>query len=263
MNKKPVPIGRALSPSEERRFWSKVQRGHGNSCWLWSGGMASNGYGRISLGGRSGRYYLAHRIAFYLAKGSEPDVVMHECDVRLCCNPAHLSPGTISENNADCLSKGRFRGRGVPGRENGRARLTEGSVVEIRRRRSRGETICSIARDFGISHTTVSRIARRDSWACLDEGPECPDFSRQTGERHWNSKLTEGDALAILDRLLNGSTQREIASEFGVSQAAVSDIACGRKWKHLHKKPLRMRLQREEGHASPARQVPVGEEVTS
>jgi len=42
--------------------------------------------------------------------------VCHTCDVRLCCNPAHLFIGTRSDNVADCVAKGRY--------SNGRAERT-------------------------------------------------------------------------------------------------------------------------------------------
>ena len=50
------------------------------------------------------------------------------------------------------------------------------------------------------------------------------------GETHGMGKLTESQAIAVLNdpRLL-----REIAAEYDISFITVSDIKCGRSWKHL------------------------------
>ena len=66
-------------------------------CWLWAGSLNRNGYGRISLGGRT---RVVHRVVWVLC-GYELDssqVLDHLCRVRSCCNPAHLEPVSHAEN---------------------------------------------------------------------------------------------------------------------------------------------------------------------
>lgn len=76
------------------------------SCLLWTGARNSCGYGVCRF---EGRLVLAHRLAYYFAKGKIPrgKVVMHSCDTPLCCNPAHLSVGTQSQNISDAWSRTR------------------------------------------------------------------------------------------------------------------------------------------------------------
>ena len=48
--------------SLEERFWTRVQKTEG--CWLWTGQIESNGYGRIA--GPGGRMLMAHRAFAFL-----------------------------------------------------------------------------------------------------------------------------------------------------------------------------------------------------
>lgn len=88
----------------------------GSSCWLWIGARNSSGYGKISLrwqrGPRKGqvRHALAHRIALTAFTGrrvTTKSVVLHLCNNRLCCNPAHLQGGTQKKNVQQCVADGR------------------------------------------------------------------------------------------------------------------------------------------------------------
>jgi len=99
-----------LNASDEARLWAKIDKGGPDDCWEWTGAQAA-GYGRIKIGTR---LHSAHR-AVYVAINGRPDkgegyhgnVVMHVCDNRLCCNPAHLVLGTQQQNAKDMADKGR------------------------------------------------------------------------------------------------------------------------------------------------------------
>lgn len=88
----------------------------GTPCWLWTGARNSSGYGKLNLrwqrGPRKGkvRSALAHRIALIVFTGrrlTTKSVVLHLCNNRLCCNPAHLQGGTQKKNVQQCVAEGR------------------------------------------------------------------------------------------------------------------------------------------------------------
>jgi len=88
--------GRSL----EERFWSRVDRRGPDECWLWLGFVQQNGYGKFTTGplGRS-RCWLAHRLAWFVVHGVEPDQELdHLCRTKRCVNPNHLEPVPHKEN---------------------------------------------------------------------------------------------------------------------------------------------------------------------
>ncbi len=135
-----------------------------SGCLLWMGHSMSKGYGQIKIGGRKGKMYLTHRLAWELENGEIPDdlCVMHKCDVPACCNPAHLQLGTLAENNADMKRKGRNNTtRTVWGETHGLAKITEADVVYIRSCSERG---IDLAAKFGLGKSTIGAIRKRQLW---------------------------------------------------------------------------------------------------
>lgn len=115
-------------------FWSKVDTSGGpDACWPWLGGVHHSGYGVTH---HEGKQWRANRLAFLFAKGPIPDglIICHACDRPLCCNPAHLTAGTTSDNAKDREHRGRAV---IPGAN--AARLQKG--------------LC--ARGFQLPHTKI------------------------------------------------------------------------------------------------------------
>lgn len=142
-----------------QRFWRFVARTDIDSCWLWQGGT-ENGYGRFWVKG----HVLAHRYAWIVTYGPIPDggCVLHACDNPPCCNPHHLFLGTMADNNADMLRKGRQR---TPlGEAHPNAKLTEDTVRIIRAEAASGAVHRALARRFSVNHSTIDRIVSRQWW---------------------------------------------------------------------------------------------------
>jgi hypothetical protein len=97
------------------RFAEKVDVRGPDECWPWTG-SAVRGYGMISHNGRNRR---ATHVAWELSTGGPvPDgkMMCHTCDNPRCVNPAHLFPGTMSDNIKDAVAKGRIDlGNLIPG----------------------------------------------------------------------------------------------------------------------------------------------------
>ena len=80
-------------------FWTKVDVGEPDDCWLWKQSSGSHGYGQ-TWDGKT--VLLAHRVAWTLTNGEITDglTIDHICRVRRCCNPNHLRLMTNEENGA-------------------------------------------------------------------------------------------------------------------------------------------------------------------
>lgn len=143
-------------------FWSRAGRGALDECWLWSGARTGAGYGVVTL---LGREVSVHRLAWELERGPIPVgmSVLHRCDVRHCCNPAHLFLGSQADNIADMVSKRRqFRPEGV---RHHNAKLCDEQVIAARQRRSMGEGVTALAREYGVSPATMCDALRGRTWS--------------------------------------------------------------------------------------------------
>ena len=137
-------------------FMARVRCSDG--CWEWTGGRDKDGYGKSGLHGRSMR---AHRVIWELTYGPAPTglYVCHTCDNPPCCRPSHLYLGTHRRNTEDAVARERFR---LVGR---RTLLTEAEIREIRHRyRPYVVSGPQLAREYGVSQSTISHIVRNLVW---------------------------------------------------------------------------------------------------
>ena len=151
------------------------------ACWPWTMARDRRGYGR---GGTHRGTFLAHRKVYLLSGGSPAPVVMHLCNNPPCCNPAHLRGGTQAENvaytaksgrhafhvNPDAPARGARHGRHTHpeatarGEGSGTHKLTEAQALAIM---ARPESAAALAREFGVTDTTVLAVRNGRTWGWL------------------------------------------------------------------------------------------------
>jgi len=151
----PAPGVHGAPPAE--LFWRRVDRS--GSCWLWTGGVDKDGYGKfqVTISNREPRqqHFRAHRFSFFLAHGRWPvERLLHSCHEPRCVNPEHVSEGTQSENIIHTVLR----------RTHGTVRATPELVREWRLRHAAGEQIADIARSSELAYSTVEHAVTRRTW---------------------------------------------------------------------------------------------------
>ncbi len=161
------------------RFWARLNKNASppahrpelGPCWLWTGSVYHEGYGRLTWCGVDVQ---AHRVAYSLEHGAIQAgvVVRHHCDTPACCRPSHLVLGTIAQNNEDARERGRARvdqlyahHEASRGSGNVNAKLNDALVAQLRRAYAAGETCKSIVDRTGLSVGTVHPMLKGRTWA--------------------------------------------------------------------------------------------------
>lgn len=146
-------------PAQE--LWARVRIGAPDECWPYIGPINDNGYGRFRRYGHE----RAHRAAYAFTYGPIPAglYVLHRCDNRPCCNPAHLFLGSKLDNSHDMFAKGRER---LPfGGPDGRRKIGPAQAQDIiAKYRTGGVRQVDLASEYGISQAHVSQIVLGKQW---------------------------------------------------------------------------------------------------
>lgn len=124
-----------------------------NGCWVWLLGTNKNGYASEQVTGITQRVHIVNYENEY-GKTPEGCELDHLCRNRQCVNPDHLEPVTHAEN---C-------------RRGSTAKLTEIQVRRIKfmlKNNLFGKA--TIARQFGVHRTTISKIAMGKNWVNVGE----------------------------------------------------------------------------------------------
>lgn len=205
-------------------FWSNVARKEPEHCWAWTGRVGQSNrawqrYGQFAIysDGRTVNFR-AHRLAWLLLNGPIPEGmnVLHRCDNTNCVNPNHLFVGTQKENVEDQRTKGRL----WYGQRNGRAKLTEQDVLDIR---ASAESDSELGRKYGVYATTVRDARMGKKW------PHLPGATRRVVPR----KLTPEQVREIRRRREAGERTSDIAKSYGISQPMASQVARGQAYRHV------------------------------
>jgi DNA-binding CsgD family transcriptional regulator len=199
------------------RLWEQVNKRGPDECWEWQGYVGENGYGRVQIEGQS---YYAHRVIFNLANPGVINIsapvlrtgtgfLMHSCDNRLCCNPAHLEPTTIAENNQDCQQKGRRNLR--TGERHHRAVFSDREAQEILELAKQGFTTRQIAEKLNKNRDSIKSL-----------------LYRHRVEKIKRVTVPEEKIAKILQMRQDGHTQQSIATIMNMNLSTVKSI-CQRR----------------------------------
>ena len=129
-------------------------------CWEWQKGRDREAYGSIK---RDRKTYRTHRKSYEVFIGEIPKGIQvnHKCDNKICCNPNHLFIGTHKDNMKDRNNKNRT----AKGEDNGRAKLTENEVINIRKLwKSTRYTQKELSARFNVSAMNVCTIVNNKTW---------------------------------------------------------------------------------------------------
>lgn len=160
------PLKGALKKGEARDFVQVAAKHDGSDCLLWPYAKDIGGAGVFN---RRGRLVRVPREVCRIVNGEPPTQyhqAAHSCgNGHLgCVNPKHLRWATPVENNQDKIN----HGTSMRGSENPRSKLTEECVLKIRKMcNDDGVPYAVVARDFGVSGSTVKDAALGRNWAWL------------------------------------------------------------------------------------------------
>ncbi len=156
-------ISNLFTERTERLFWKKVDKRGPDDCWLWLASCDRRGYGQVML--RDKRPRRAHHLAMHFDGRPRPGDLhsLHSCDNPPCVNPAHLRWGTNAENTQEKMIRGRCHD--TSGERHARHKLTEQDVRDIRHAPG---THRALAENYGVTHTVIGQIKRRQAWQCVE-----------------------------------------------------------------------------------------------
>jgi hypothetical protein len=123
-----------------------------SGCWNWTKYLnVKTGYGETA------KKEYAHRASYRIFKGEIPAGlnVLHRCDNRACVNPDHLYAGTPQQNCID---------RSLRAKRNSSLKLSPDLVTHIRELCKLGACPKLVAKDIGVSVSTIRSVVARKNW---------------------------------------------------------------------------------------------------
>lgn len=142
-------------------FWAQVDRTDFFGCWIWTGSLSEDQYGKFVL---NGKQTFVHRLSHEAHNGAIPQdrEIGHTCHNPACVQPLHLEAITHQENQRQMGE----RRRGKPTRV-----LTVAIVTAARLMCAAGRKIVEIARELGYRADTIRKAIRGINWPKLETPP--------------------------------------------------------------------------------------------
>lgn len=145
--------------TEDGRVWSKRKQG------FLTPRKTNHGYLSVALYANGLRNDIGiHRLVMWAYVGPQPEQieVRHKNGVRNDNRLNNLGYGTRSDNAKDRVAHG--NNHQTKGERNGRSKLTQEQVDEIKVRLAHGEMPRLIAPDYNVKKLTIERIRNQSTW---------------------------------------------------------------------------------------------------
>jgi len=215
-------------------FSERVLRHPGRGCWEWQGVLNNKGYGMMYVR-EWGRRSSCHRAAyqFYFGQITDGSWVLHKCDNPRCVRPSHLFLGSPLDNIRDMIAKGRDNRSNNPrGEENGCSKMTTEGVIALREAYIAGASRKEMAVRFELSELSISDYVLGRSWRHVTDGPTREALAAESERRKKiGAKITKEVAEEIRRRLGAGELGKDLAVEYGIHKATISDIRQCKIWR--------------------------------
>src|SRR5690606_37742691 len=219
----PNMVGKRAPTAE--RFLDKFTQASPDECWVWRANKNGCGYGLL-WSREEGRKVLAHRYSYEYFTGrglKASEVVLHACDNPSCVNPSHLRVGTQRDNMLDKAIKERHGPQSI---------LTARQVISLLRDYISGMPRKELARKYGLRESSLSSYTDGDAWRHLHGKHGCPTLEdlQAAKRRKPGAKVTAEVAAEIRSRLSKGELGKDLAVEYGLHKATISDIKLRKIW---------------------------------
>lgn len=157
------------------KFWTKIEKTEEkDGCWIWTATTRKNDGSALWLFNHGMKRYRipAHRASLIIhgVTLDAEDVAFRKekCRNVLCVNPEHLGVGGHEDN---VRARG-LAGNTARGEENGRAKLTEEDVAEIKLQLRRGTPRKELAEYYGVDTRAIWGIAAGRVWKHVEAKAE-------------------------------------------------------------------------------------------
>lgn len=154
-----------ISERTENKFWENILPDPSSGCWIWLGAIDSSGYGSLHQKTKASTWITirSHVVSFILHRGykpKKPRMVLHTCDIRICCHPDHLYDGTSQQNTNDRKLRNSRNGENNPA-----VKITNEIALEIKILLSKHYKVKYIANKLQISKHIIYNIKYNNTWS--------------------------------------------------------------------------------------------------